>query len=73
MPAAKDSQLSKASLNNLRLENTFDVQVGRHSSKTVLTSDPRSPGMASGVGIKGISANLVCYIIKQLSAAAPRI
>ena len=44
VPVVRDSQVSMASLNDLRLENRFDVK-----ARAGLTSDPRSPGMASGV------------------------
>ena len=44
VPVVRDSRVSMASLNDLRLENRFDVK-----ARAGLTSDPRSPGMASGV------------------------
>lgn len=62
-------------MNNLRLENRFDVKVGKHSFRAGLTSDPRSPGYGfwgqKKKIIKGIFDIPIFYI--KLSAAAPRI
>lgn len=57
----------------LRLQkrlDVFDVQVRRNSSRTFSQSLAR---MASEVGRSGICDILIFYIIKQLTAAAPRI